>query len=306
MAIPSGARFAIGGVHFAVVNDGSHFYDAGAIFGVVPRIMWERQVEELDDRYRMETGLNCLLLRSEGKTILIESGVGGKPGDRDTAASPASEGTLITSLSALGVTVDDIDIVINTHLHSDHCGWNTSVAPNADHNDPASFIPTFPNARYFIGAREWEDATRPNERTRATYLSRNIDPVADRLELLDGETAITKEIRFLPTPGHTEGHGAVVVHSGQEWGVYIGDMVQHRSQLERTSWVSGLDILPLVSMQTKKMLIERCIDDEALLMFCHGPYPGVGRIERNEEGYRKWVDVEPDGQGLPHSHRERS
>lgn len=302
MPIPSGDRFSIGSVPFAVVNDGSHFYDAGAIFGVVPRVMWERQVRELDDTYRMETGLNCLLLRSEGKTVLIESGVGGKPGDREGAGTPASEGTLMTSLAALGVAPEDIDIVVNTHLHSDHCGWNTSIAPGADPDDPDSLIPTFPNATYYIGQREWEDANHPNERTRATYLARNIDPIADRVELLDGETAITEEVRFLPTPGHTHGHGAVVVRSGQEWGVYVGDMVQHRSQLERTAWVSGLDILPLVSMETKKELMERCIEEEALIMFCHGPYPGIGRMTRTPEGFRKWVDVEPDGHGLPHSH----
>jgi glyoxylase-like metal-dependent hydrolase (beta-lactamase superfamily II) len=299
--IESGARFAIGAVDFAVVNDGSHFYDAGAIFGVVPRVIWERQVRELDDRYRMETGLNCLLLRSQGKTVLIESGVGGKPGDRDNA-TPAEDGTLLDSIAALGVTPEEIDIVVNTHLHSDHCGWNTSVPAGADPEDLESLVPTFPNATYYIGAREWEDATHPNERTRATYFERNLNPIADRVELLDGETAITEEIRFLPTPGHTHGHGAVVVRSGQEWGVYVGDMVQHRSQLERTAWVSGLDILPLVSMETKKELMERCIEEEALIMFCHGPYPGIGRMTRTEQGFRKWVDVEPTGRGLLHPH----
>jgi glyoxylase-like metal-dependent hydrolase (beta-lactamase superfamily II) len=300
--IDSGARFSIGSVDFAVVNDGSHFYDAGAIFGVVPRVMWERQTPVMDDRYRMETGLNCLLLRSQGKTVLIETGVGGKPGDRENSGTPASEGTLMTSLDSLGVTPEEIDIVVNTHLHSDHCGWNTSVGPAGDSDDIDSLIPTFPNAKYYVGAREWEDAIHPNERTRATYLERNLLPVADHLELLDGEVAITDEIRFLPTPGHTHGHGAVIVKSGQEWGVYVGDMVQHRSQLERTAWVSGLDVLPLVSMETKKDLMDRCIEEEALIMFCHGPYPGIGRMTRTEQGFRKWVDVEPDGQGLPHPH----
>jgi len=301
--IPSGARYSIGGVHFAVVNDGSNWYDAGAVFGIVPRIMWERQVRDLDDRYRMEMGLNCLLLRSQGKTVLIETGVGNKPGDRDSS-SPASEGTLMDSLAALDVTPEEIDIVVNTHLHSDHCGWNTVVAPGADPEDPASLIPTFPNATYVMGAQEWHDATNPNERTRATYLSRNLDPVADRLTLVEGENEyqITDEIVFVPTPGHTHGHGTVVIRSGQEWGVYVGDMVQHRSQLERTAWVSGLDILPLVSMETKKALVEKCIDEQALVMFCHGAYPRIGRLVRTEQGFRKWVDVEPEGQGLPHEH----
>ena len=103
--------------------------------------------------------------------------------------------------------------------------------------------------------------------------------------------------------GHTEGHSTVVIRSGQEWGVYVGDMAQHRVQLERTPWVSGLDILPLVSMETKKRLMDECIEAGALVMFCHGPYPGVGRMTRTPEGFRKWVDVEPEGEGLDlHGH----
>jgi glyoxylase-like metal-dependent hydrolase (beta-lactamase superfamily II) len=300
MALPSGARYRIGGVDFAVVNDGTYYYDAGAVFGVVPRVMWERVTDSLDERYRIPLGLNCLLLRSRGQTILIETGVGAKPGDRD-AASPAEEGTLIDSLAALGVAPEEIDVVVNTHLHADHCGWNTRTAADPEGGD--ALVPTFPNARYVINAQEWEDATHPNERTRATYLARNLEPIADRLELMDGEHQITDEVIFVPAPGHTEGHSTVVVRSGQEWGVYLGDLAQHRVQLERTPWVSGLDILPLVSMETKKRLMDECIEAGALVMFCHGPYPGVGRMTRTPEGFRKWVDVEPEGQGLDlHGH----
>ncbi|MEX2376241.1 MAG: MBL fold metallo-hydrolase, partial [Dehalococcoidia bacterium] len=296
MTLPSGARYQIGAVDFAVVNDGTYYYDAGAVFGVVPRVLWERVTDPMDERYRIPLGLNCLLLRSRGQTILIETGVGGKPGDRD-AASPAEEGTLLDSLAALGVTPEEIDVVVNTHLHADHCGWNTTTGSDD------LLVPTFPNARYVINAHEWEDATHPNERTRATYLDRNLSPIADRLELMDGEHQITDEVIFVPAPGHTEGHSTVVIRSGQEWGVYLGDLAQHRVQLERTPWVSGLDLLPLVSLETKKRLMDECIEAGALLMFCHGPYPGVGRMVRTPEGYRKWEDVAPVGHGLgDHSH----
>jgi glyoxylase-like metal-dependent hydrolase (beta-lactamase superfamily II) len=218
MSLPSGARYQIGAVDFAVVNDGSYYYDAGAVFGVVPRVMWERVTPPLDGRYRMELGLNCLLLRSRGQTILIETGVGGKPGDRD-AATPAADGTLIDSLAALCVAPEEIDVVVNTHLHADHCGWNTSTGPGADPDGDGELVPTFPNAKYLINATEWDDATHPNERTRATYLARNLDPIADRLELVDGEHQITDEVIFVPARGHTEGHSTVVIRSGQEWGV---------------------------------------------------------------------------------------
>ncbi len=288
----SGARFAIGSVEFTVVNDGINYYDAGAIFGVVPRVMWERQIPPLDARHRMNLGLNCLLLRSGGQTILIESGVGGKPGDR-AEASPAEHGTLMDGLAGLGIAPEDIDVVVNTHLHSDHCGWNTSLEREAQGEEPELLRPTFPNTRYVISAREWHDATHPNERTRATYLERNIVPVEGQLELAEDEYAITDEVRLVPAPGHTDGHSTVVIRSGGEWGVYIGDLVQHTVQLERTAWVSGLDTLPLVSMETKRKLVDECIEAGALVMFCHGAYPGVGRLERTERGFRRWVDAEP-------------
>ena len=290
MSIPSGARFRIGGVDLAVVNDGTFWQDAGAVFGIVPRLMWERQAPPMDERYRIPLGLNCLLLRSRGKTVLIETGVGGKPGDRDVA-TPAEEGTLLTSLAALGVAPADIDVVVNTHLHFDHCGWNTSVEVGAGGEE--RFVPTFPNAMYYINAREWDEATHPNERTRGTYFARNLDPIAERLELIDGERAITDELIFVPAPGHTEGHSTIVIRSGQEWGVYLGDMAQHRVQLERTPWISSFDTLPLVSMETKRRLMDECIEAGALMMFTHGAYPGVGRMTRTPEGFRKWVDEPP-------------
>ena len=297
MTHPSGARFRVGGVDLAVVNDGTFYYDAGAVFGVVPRLLWEREAPPLDARYRIPLGLNCVLLRSRGKTILIETGIGGKPGDRDVA-TPAEQGTLLTSLAAIGVVPADIDVVVNTHLHADHCGWNTRIGAGVEAGGPP--VPTFPNATYVVSGDEWEAATHPNERTRATYLARNLDPIADRLTLIEGEHAITDEVIFVPAPGHSAGHSTVMVRSGQEWGVYLGDLAQHRAQLERTAWVSGLDILPMVSMETKRRLMDECIEAGALVMFCHGPYPGVGRMTRTPDGYRKWVDAPPLEGDLPH------
>lgn len=286
MTIPSGARFKIGGVDLTVVNDGTFWQDAGAVFGLVPRVMWERQAPPMDERYRIPLALNCVLLRSQGKTVLIETGIGGKPGDREVA-SPAEEGTLLTSLAALGVAPADIDVVVNTHLHFDHCGWNTVVDASSGEE---RFVPTFPNATYVINAQEWDEANHPNERTRGTYFARNLDPIADRVELVEGERKITDELIFVPAPGHTAGHSTVVIRSGQEWGVYLGDMAQHRAQLERTAWVSSFDTLPLVSLETKRRLMDECVEAGALIMYTHGAYPGVGRMTRTPEGFRKWVD----------------
>jgi glyoxylase-like metal-dependent hydrolase (beta-lactamase superfamily II) len=276
-----------------VLSDGTFKYDAGAVFGIVPRVMWERVVPPLDAMHRLTLGLNCMLIRSEGRLVLVESGVGGKPGDRDNA-SPAEEGTLLTALAALGVSPEDVTDVVNTHLHADHCGWNTRGS--GAEGDPQR--PTFPNAAYHVAAQEWDDANHPNERTRATYLERNLAPIADHVRLLDGdgaETPITSEVRFLAAPGHTHGHGVVVLRGGGggpgEWALFTGDLAQHPVQLERTPWVSGLDVLPLVSMQTKAALMDRCIDEDALVIVAHGAYPGVARMTRTERGYRQLVEV---------------
>src|SRR5438105_2812653 len=187
----------IGNLDLLLLSDGTYYQDAGAVFGVVPRIMWERLDITLNDRYQMPLGLNSLLVRSQGKTVLIETGVGDKERVR-AQSTPLSEGTLLDELRAAGVAPEDVDIVINTHLHADHCGWNTRK------NTVGEYEPTFPRASYMIQRGEWEAATHPNERTLATYLPENLLPLeaAGRLELIDGETKVTDEITVIePTGG---------------------------------------------------------------------------------------------------------
>jgi glyoxylase-like metal-dependent hydrolase (beta-lactamase superfamily II) len=276
-------RFRVGGIDLTILSDGVFYVDAGAAFGVVPRTLWQRYVDNMDDQYRIPLGLNCLLLRSQGRTILIETGVGDKNGAR-SVSSPLTEGNLLSELAARGLGPEEMDIVINTHLHADHCGWNTRRLPDG------SLAPTFAAARYLIQRGEWEAATHPNERTRSTYLAENILPVeeAGALELIDREFRVTDEVTIIPTPGHTADHASVAIVSGGETAIYIGDMVQHEVQLERTAWVSAFDVLPLMSIESKKRIIERAIRERALVIAVHCPYPGVGRITMTEDGKRRW------------------
>lgn len=281
-------RHRVGNLELLILSDGTYYQDAGAVFGLVPRVMWERAVAPpLDSQYRMALGLNSVLVRSAGKTVLIETGVGDKEGHR-RQASPASDGTLLDELAAAGVRSDEVDVVINTHLHADHCGWNTC------RGDDGRLAPTFPKAQYLIKRGEWEAATHANERTRATYLDENLLPLEEAgvLDLIDGERAVTPEITIVPTPGHTEDHASVVLTSGGETAIYIGDMVQHHIQLERTAWVAAFDILPLVSMETKKRIVERAIRERALVVSVHSPFPGLGRLSMGEDGKRHWEAVE--------------
>lgn len=276
----------LGGLDLAILSDGKFYIDAGATFGIVPRVMWEPFAGPLDERHRLTLGLNSLLLRSHGRLILVETGVGDKPGGWRRQSSPAAQGNLLADLAALGVQPEEVDVVINTHLHADHCGWNTRL-------EGERLVPTFPRAEYMVTRQEWEAAVAPDERTRATYLAENLLPVAEagQLHLVEGETKVTDEVTILPTPGHSAGHASVVIASGGETAVYIGDIAQVAVQLERTAWVAAFDILPLVSMATKRALVERAIAEGSLIISVHAPFPGLGRMTRTPQGHRRWTPL---------------
>lgn len=278
-------QLRIGALRVDVVSDGVFLQDAGAVMGIVPRPLWEPLTGPPDDRHRLPMALNCLLVRDGTRTVLVDTGAGDKiPAERREKAYPGDYGHLLRSLGALGVRPADIDIVINTHLHFDHCGWNTAQVHGG------ALIPTFPNARYVIQRGEWHAALAPNERTRATYLAENLAPLAEtgQLDLADGETNVTPWLTLLPAPGHTVDHATVALASGGETGIYMGDIVQHACQIDRPAWVSAFDVLPLVSMDTKKRLVQQAYASDALLLTTHAPYPGVGRI-REIDGKPRYV-----------------
>lgn len=287
------ARHRLGNLQLAILTDGTYYQDAGAVFGIVPRIMWERLGIELNERYQMPLGLNSLLVRSQGKTVLIETGVGDK--ERPLGQTQrAAQGSLLDELRAVGVAPADVDVVINTHLHADHCGWNTRK------NDDGAYVPTFPQAKYLVQRREWESAVAPNERTRATYLPENVFPLekSNQLDLVDGERRVTDEITIVPTPGHSQGHASIVLTSGGESAVYLGDMVQHPAQLERAAWVSSFDIYPLEAMETKKAVVARAIAERQLIVAVHCPFPGLGFMVETSDGKRRWTPVEANEESV--------
>lgn len=283
--MPAGHR--LGNLHLHVLSDGLYYQDAGAVFGIVPKLLWERLGIPLNDRHQMALGLNSLLVRSQGKTILIETGVGEK--ERPLGQTERAGGiSLLDELQAIGVAPSDVDVVINTHLHADHCGWNTLKSADG------TWVPAFPRARYLIQRGEWDAAMHPNERTRATYLSENLLPLelTGQLELLDGETSVTDEITIVPTHGHTADHASVLLTSGGEKGIYIGDMIQHHVQLERAPWISSFDVYPLEAMETKKAVVAAAIEERQLVIAVHAPFPGLGRMTLTPDGKNKWTAVE--------------
>lgn len=283
------ARYRVGDFEVAVISDGYTRLDGGAVFGLIPRIMWEPVIgaENIDDEHKIKLGLNCLLVRRGEQYTLIETGMGNKRDAATDRGFPGDYGYLLDGLKQMGVAPEQVTTVVNTHLHADHCGWNTVAREGA-------MVPTFPNAKYYIQAGEYEAATHPNDRTRGTYFAENFAPLTEtgQLELVTGETTISPGITFMPTPGHTADHASVVLSSAGETAIYTGDTVHHAVQIERPVWIAAFDTLPLVSLETKKLLADRAIRERALLVCVHNAFPGVGRLIE-ENGRRKFVEEAP-------------
>ena len=283
-----GHWFKIGSFDCLVVSDGTIWQDAGATFGLVPRVMWEPYVPNMDEKYRLPVGLNSLVIRGGGKTVLVDTGCGTKP-YRTPGAMGVEAGTLIGNLHAEGIAPGDIDVVVNSHLHFDHCGGNTW-------NDDGSVRPTFPKARYLIQKGEWDAAMHPNDRTRGTYLAENFEPLdaAKQVELVDGDSDVVPGVRMVRAPGHTEDHAVVEVESGGEYALYIGELSQHPVQLERLAWISAFDMMPVVSLETKKRFIQKSLEKNATIVSVHHDYPGIGRL-RAEGKLRHWEPAKENG-----------
>jgi glyoxylase-like metal-dependent hydrolase (beta-lactamase superfamily II) len=225
--------------------------------------------------------LNCLLIVSEGKRILVDTGFGDKLSPKERQIwGIADERRLVGDLSRLGFSPADIDIVINTHLHSDHCGGNTVL-------QLGEAVPTFPRAEYWVQRLELADARYPNERTRATYLAENFMPLEERgqLRLLYGDTRVTSEVRCVVTRGHTRAHQSVVIESGEETAIYLGDLASWAILMERLAWVSAFDVEPLETIETKRRIRNWALEENALLIFEHDSRVGMGHLHEADGKY---------------------
>ncbi len=269
-------HFGLGGVGVHILNDGVFLMDGGTAFGRVPRVLWERVVAP-DHLNRIPMAMNSLLLESDGKLILIETGYGDKLDAKQQQIFGLThpQGTLLDQLTTMGIAPEDITLVINTHLHGDHAGWNTRRPPA---NPDGEAVPTFPNARYVVQRLEWEEASHPSELTAPGYPANNFAPLMTRgvLDLVEGEARLTPEIRLVPTPGHTAGHQSVWLESGGAAALFTGDAALHGAQLERINWTGGVDNLPLVTVETKRRLVEEVMRRQASVIVTHHPFPGLG------------------------------
>jgi len=273
----------LGNVEYSVLSDGEWRMDGGAIFGVVPKTLWEK-VLPADELNRVPMALNCLLVISQGKCILVDTGFGRKllPKKSKILALRHDHGDLLDNLGQLGYAPGDIDIVINTHLHPDHCGGNTILRDGVP-------MPAFPNGQYWLQRLEWADACYPNERTSNTYLTENFLPLREtgQLRLLHGDARVTDEVRCVVTRGHTRAHQSVIIESGGETAVFLGDLAARAVHLERLTWTTAFDTEPLDTLETKRAMRDWALERHALLIFGHDINMPSGYLWK--EGDNFWV-----------------
>lgn len=253
--------FSFGDFELSIFSDGTYFLDGGAMFGVVPKPLWERKMPA-DPQNRIVLGLNSLLIRTGKHNVIVETGIGSKlpPKMRDIYGHTPR---LLDNLRAGGVNPAAIDIVINTHLHFDHCGWNTYM-------DGERAVPTFPNARYYAQRVEVEHGHRQLERDRISYISENYDPLirSGQMTLLDGDAEIVPGISVRLYPGHTAKMQGVVIRSGGHTACYIGDLIPTTAHTDLT-WVMSYDLFPLETIESRKRFYAEAIPQKWLVVFTH-------------------------------------
>jgi glyoxylase-like metal-dependent hydrolase (beta-lactamase superfamily II) len=274
-------HLTLGDFELSVFSDGTYPLDGGAFFGVVPKVMWSKKVTADEGNY-VAAGLNSLLIRTGDETVLVETGMGNKLSERMIKfyGQPAK---LLDTLTAAGVAPDDIDIVINTHLHFDHCGWNTV------RDQAGKIVPTFPRAQYYCPAGEWQYARHPSERDAISYLPDNYDPLvaSGQMTLLKGGEDIVPGISVKIFPGHTAHMMAVMVQSGGKTACYISDLIPTTAHIDIT-WGMGFDLYPLETIESKKLYYAQAIAEKWLTVFTHDAAVPWAYLERSESG-RKMV-----------------
>jgi len=279
-------RLKLGALTIHAIQAGGQKLDGGAMFGVVPKPLWEKRIAS-DERNRIQLGMRCLLIEHPSGPILVDTGAGNKENEKfkDIYGIENEGGGRLTmledGLAQIGVRPSDIVLVINTHLHFDHAGGNTRLGANG------AVEISFPNATYIIKRAEYEYATHPNERTAASYFDRNYTPIeaAGKVEFVSREKEIVKGIRVISTPGHTPSHQSILIESAGERAFYLGDLVPTHAHLP-LPWIMGYDVEPLVTLETKRRILKQAVEEKWLLIFEHDAGVPWGRVEHDGKVYR--------------------
>ncbi|HYL47719.1 MAG TPA: MBL fold metallo-hydrolase [Candidatus Limnocylindrales bacterium] len=254
----------LGDLEFHIIVTGTFGLDGGAMFGVIPKPMWEKKITP-DSRNRITLAMNSLLVRAGGKRILIETGAGDKlnPKLRDIYALDGPR--LIEGLRHYGLHPEEVDIVVNTHLHFDHCGGNTRVEKD-------KVVPTFPNARYIVHKGEFEHAKNPTERDRASYMPENYMPIeaAGKFSLIADDRVIAPGVELIRVPGHVADMLCVKLHGGGKTAFLFDDLIPMTPHLG-LPWIMGYDLYPMMTLENKKKWLPIVAREGWIALFCHDP-----------------------------------
>lgn len=289
MSLPLVQTRRLGDVTVHALESGSQWLDGGAMFGVVPKPLWEKRIPA-DARNRIPLAMRCLLVETADALVLIETGLGNKENEKfrdiygvDNAPSADSDrpDRLQEAIGTLGFAADDVDVVVDTHLHFDHAGGNTF------RDAEGQVRVSFPRATYHVQQREWEWAHATNERTVASYLPHNYEPVMDagQFRLVEGDVEIVPGISVIRTPGHCPGHQSVLVQSGGETACFLADVLPTFAHLP-LPWGMGYDVEPLVTMESKRALLARAVSERWLLVSTHDPFVPWGHALADGKGVR--------------------
>ena len=281
-------RARVGDAEITVCTDGTCKFDGGAMFGVVPKTLWSRKVLA-DERNRVTIGLNCVVVRLGGKTVLIETGFGNKIAPKLKAIYEGQE-LLPASLAAAGLRPEDVDVVINSHLHWDHCGWNTV------RNAAGVAVPYFPNATYFAHTGEVEHGRRQWERDRISYVADNYEPMiaTGQMQLVEGDRAeIVPGISVECYPGHTKQCMAVHIESGGDHACFISDLIPTSAHLD-VGWAMGFDLDPLRTVEERKRFYARAVPEKWLVLFPHDHKHPMGVVVQDATGRAAFVNTGVD------------
>jgi glyoxylase-like metal-dependent hydrolase (beta-lactamase superfamily II) len=272
-----GGVITVGEFELTPLLEGWFRLDGGAMFGVVPKPLWERRAPA-DDRNRIRLGLRPLLVRGRGRTLLVDAGIGGKTDARNAAIYGIErERDLDALLAQRGVAGAEIDTVVATHLHFDHAGGFTRTAAGG------TLAPAFPHARYLVRRGEWSDATHPHERNRASYLPENFVPLqsAGVIEYLEEDGEVMPGVRVVRTGGHTMHHQVVVIESAGRTAVFAADLLPTAAHVD-LPWIMGYDLYPMDTLAFKRAFLRDAIDREYLIFFEHDPEIAAGVIREKD------------------------
>jgi glyoxylase-like metal-dependent hydrolase (beta-lactamase superfamily II) len=274
------SRVAVGDFEIALVRAGFYWWDGGAIFGVVPKTLWSAKYEA-DEANRVKLGFNCYVIRTAEHSILIETGAGDKLNHkaRERMKIPESAPALPEILAAGGIDPEAIDIVINTHLHFDHCGGNTILTNGAAK-------PAFPRARYYTRRGEWEHAHERHVRDRVSYIDANYDPLVEsgRMRLMDGDFEVAPGIEVKLAPGHNRDMMVVTASSADRTFCFFSDLIPSATHVT-PSWVAAFDLFPIEAIDNKIRWMTQAARGKWLCGFAHDPTVAFAGIEQVEEAF---------------------